>query len=156
MNFIPPEPATIIGRASVIDADTIEIHGQRIRLWGIDAPERRQTCTRAGESYRCGTEAANALSAQIGQATVACRPRGGPDRYRRVVAVCYRYEFESSRVRARTLSDLGGYMVARGWAVDFPRYSRSEYAPLQREAQAARRGVWAGEFKMPWEWRAAR
>jgi endonuclease YncB( thermonuclease family) len=31
--------ADLTGQASVIDGDTLEIHGARIRLWGIDAPE---------------------------------------------------------------------------------------------------------------------
>ena len=34
----------LIGQASVIDGDTLEIHGTRIRLWGIDAPESNQFC----------------------------------------------------------------------------------------------------------------
>jgi endonuclease YncB( thermonuclease family) len=34
----------LAGQASVIDGDTIEIHGTRIRFWGIDAPESSQLC----------------------------------------------------------------------------------------------------------------
>lgn len=39
-----PARVSVIGRSSVVDADTIEIHGQRIRLFGIDAPESTQFC----------------------------------------------------------------------------------------------------------------
>ena len=145
MNALPPDPPAIIGRASVIDGDTLEIHGQRIRLWGVDAPESRQTCTRGGATYRCGTEAANALDARIASRPVSCVPYGRPDRYLRVVAIC--------RVGGQ---DLAAWMVDRGHALDFPRYSRGAFARQQGRAQDYRRGVWAGEFQRPWEWRAER
>ena len=62
---------TIQGVASVIDGDTIEIHGNRIRIHGIDAPESNQICrTRAGQSWRCGQQAANALADRLGRSSI--------------------------------------------------------------------------------------
>ncbi len=46
--------------ASVIDGDTIEMHSQRIRLHGIDAPESRQLCRLDGKPWQCGKDAAAA------------------------------------------------------------------------------------------------
>ena len=54
-----PALADVAGVASVIDGDTIEVHGQRIRLHGIDAPESRQLCRRDGKPWQCGKDAAN-------------------------------------------------------------------------------------------------
>ncbi|WP_227440919.1 thermonuclease family protein [Methylobacterium sp. W2] len=68
------EPIT--GRASVVDGDTLDIGGTRIRLHGIDAPESGQLChRRSGEAFRCGQAAALALADRIGSATVSCDPR---------------------------------------------------------------------------------
>jgi len=103
--------AELAGRASIIDGDTIEIHGQHIRLFGIDALESRQLCEAGGYEYRCGQLAALALADEIGQRTVACEPRD-TDRYGRVVAVC----------RAGG-EDLGAWLVSEGWALAYRHYS---------------------------------
>ncbi len=139
----PAAPA-ITGRASVIDGDTIEIHGQRIRLFGIDAPESAQTCRNdTGRDYRCGQRAALALSDKIGQRTVACDQRD-IDRYKRIVAVC----------RAGD-DDLNAWLVREGWAVAYRQFSKT-YVPAEDEAKAAKRGIWAGDFTLPEEWRRSK
>lgn len=110
------EPVTLAGQASIIDGDTIEIHGTRIRLWGIDAPEHDQLCRGdTSEPYRCGNHAANELATFIVGKTVHCEPVD-VDRYGRTVARC------SAGV------DLREWLVNRGLALDWPRYSRGRYA----------------------------
>ena len=72
-----PALADVAGTASVIDGDTLEIHGQRIRLHGIDAPESRQLCRLDGKPWQCGKDAANALADKIGPPAGGVR-RPGP------------------------------------------------------------------------------
>lgn len=134
----------LAGRASVIDGDTLEIAGHRIRIHGIDAPEARQTCKRAGSEWRCGQAAALALADWLGSARVACRPIER-DRYGRTVARC-----------AKAGQDVAGWLVSQGWAMDWPRYSGGAYAAAQDDARRSARGIWGSEFQPPWEWRASR
>lgn len=132
---------TITGIASVTDGDSLEIRGTRIRLHGIDAPESRQLCTRAsGQDWRCGQQAALALSDQIGQRSVSCVTRD-IDRYGRTIAVC-----------AHDGVDLNDWMVREGWAVAYRRYSR-DYVAVEDDARRAGRNIWSGTFVMPWDWR---
>lgn len=133
------EPIT--GTASVIDGDTIEIHGQRIRLFGIDAPESSQFCVRpTGDRWRCGQQASFALADRIGRATVSCTPRDR-DHYGRVVAVCFKEN-----------EDINRWMVANGWAVAYRQYS-TNYVADEDVAKSGRVGIWFSSFDMPWNWR---
>ena len=132
--------ADIAGPAKVIDGDTIEVSGQRIRLYGIDAPERRQTCRRAALTWPCGAEAARALRLFINGRRVTCRERD-VDQYGRVVAVCHAGG-----------QDLNGRLVAEGMALAYRRYS-TDYVGAEEAARAAGTGLWAGLFIPPWEWR---
>lgn len=134
----------VVGVASVIDGDTIEIHGIRIRLNGIDAPEARQLCAdEHGEAYRCGAAAAFHLDDILRRSSPARCVIVARDRYRRVVAEC-------------SLADgtqIAPLMVAEGHALDWPRYSRGRYAAHQDQAKASRTGMWRGTFQPPWEFR---
>ena len=60
--------ADVFGQARVIDGDTLDISGVRVRLEGIDAPERGQRCNRSwlGLTWRCGRAATRALRTLIG------------------------------------------------------------------------------------------
>ncbi|ABE62771.1 nuclease (SNase-like) [Nitrobacter hamburgensis X14] len=136
---------SLTGQASVIDGDTLEIHGQRIRLSGIDAPESSQLC-RGDDSlqYRCGAKSANELDEHIAGRPVSCEGVGR-DQYGRVVAVC-----------SIDGEDVGEWLVRGGLAFDWPRYSRGKYAGAQKEAERAGRGVWAGSYVVPRAYRACR
>ncbi len=75
-------PMIVTGRATIVDGDTLDIGGKRIRLHGIDAPESRQNCRTETQTYRCGRDATTALTDKIGQHPVTCH-RKDTDRYGR-------------------------------------------------------------------------
>lgn len=137
----PVPSGGLSGTATVVDADTLDIHSQRIRLVGVDAPESGQKCKdAAGILVRCGTIAANALDAWINRNPVTCESEG-KDRYQRVLGKC--------AVRGESIQD---WLVRNGHAVAYRDYS-TEYVPAELAAREARAGIWAGEFVMPWDWR---
>ncbi|MBX3428451.1 MAG: thermonuclease family protein [Hyphomonadaceae bacterium] len=126
--FTENEP-TIVGVATVIDGDTIEIHGRRIRISGVDAPERGKMCGNINVYQR----ASLALSDQIGRQSVSCELSGN-DRYGRAVGLC--------RVSG---VDVAEQTTRAGWTRDWPRYSGRAYADEEAEARSARRGIWGLE-----------
>lgn len=132
--------ADLAGTAAVIDGDTIEIGGQRIRLFGIDAPEHDQICQAGGSSWRCGQLAALALQSKIARRPVSCTQKD-VDQYARIVAVC-----------AVQGDALNAYMVAEGWALAY-RQIATDYVAEENAASTARKGIWRGSFVAPWDWR---
>jgi endonuclease YncB( thermonuclease family) len=130
----------IRGYAKAVDGDSLEIGTTRVRLYGIDAPEGKQTCQRAGRPWRCGEEAASKLRALVRDVELRCTQRDVDD-YGRSVAVC----------RAGT-TDLGAEMVRSGLALAYRRYS-NDYVDEENYARNAHRGLWAAEFTPPWDWR---
>ena len=103
---IHAEPAV---PATVTDGDTLTVAGQRIRLFGIDAPESKRVCVAGGQRWRCGRFATRALREHIAGRPVVCTERDR-DHYARIVAVC--------RVAGW---DINAWMVSQGLAVAYTR-----------------------------------
>lgn len=130
------------GSLQVVDGDSLRRGGTDIRLHGIDAPEYRQSCRdKHGAEYPCGKLAMNALRSLVQEGEVSCTSIE-TDRYGRAVAVCKRGGLE-----------INGEMVRLGWAVAYTRHSLS-YVRLETEARRAKRGIWAGPFEPPEDYRA--
>lgn len=137
LTWLDPLPPALAGRAVASDGDSLRLGRDRIRLWGIDAPELDQICwSEAGQEWPCGRAAHAALRDRLAAGAVDCRARG-TDRYGRVLAVC-------------TIdgADLGASLVADGLAV-----SRGAYGSQERAARGAHRGLWQGRFADPKSWR---
>ena len=131
----------IVGHPKIIDADTLQLSGERIRLVAIDAPETKQPCADpGGRPYRCGLFAAQALRDKIGSSKIRCNAEGR-GRYGRLLAACYLGE-----------ENLNQWLVLHGFALAYTIYSK-RYLAEQKIAQSAKRGIWAGRFQLPWEWR---
>jgi endonuclease YncB( thermonuclease family) len=133
---------TLAGRASVIDADTIEIQGQRIRILDIDAPESRQPCTRPdGSEWRCGQQAALAVADWIGARPAVCETRKR-DRYKRWLAHC-----------TVAGENLAVWIAANGWGIPYRDCACAAVRDAAELAKSKRLGIWSGSFIAPWEWR---
>lgn len=146
--FIPlsgcsPGPVeTPLGKVvAIADGDTVTVLTSekkqvKVRLRGIDAPERKQAF---------GTKARDRLAELAMGKTVAAAGEGR-DKYGRTIA--------SLSVDGR---DLGEQLVAEGLAWHYVRYSDDpQLAAAERKARSARLGLWGDpEPVPPWEWRAS-
>ncbi|HEC16160.1 MAG TPA: thermonuclease family protein [Sedimenticola sp.] len=142
--LLPPAAfADVEGEPKVIDARTIEINGQQIRLWGIDAPDIDQLCFTKKKHipFRCGVVAIEKLQKLLSNQVITCKG-DKKDEEGRLIAVCY-----SGRV------EVNENVVLSGWGVADPKQT-DKYNRAQGAAQNMRDGMWRSSFVMPWEWRA--
>lgn len=136
-----PQGEILSGLVRVIDADSLEVNGRSVRLFGIDAVEKNQTCQdRRGREWPCGRHATEKLAAALDGQTVRCQVQD-TDRYGRAVSVC-----EAGG------KDINHWVVRNGWAVAYTRYSR-DYVGAEAEARAEKAGIFAGSFIPPEDWR---
>lgn len=131
------------GQAEIVDGDTLKVGNTRIRLFGIDAPEARQSCFKNEEPWNCGIAAAEALQTLIGQSDVTCEGQE-LDTYGRLLATCMIGP-----------TDIAREMIAAGWATAFRKYS-DRYIAEETRARAARVGIWGSTFDMPEDFRNAK
>lgn len=137
----PPTPGDWSGRCvGVTDGDTLKVlhdgREEKLRLWGIDAPELHQAF---------GVQSKKLASSLAFGETLTVRVHD-TDRYGRTVA-------EVVRGDGRNVNQA---MVAGGLAWWYQRYAPEERVleQLEREARAARRGLWADPSpEAPWEFR---
>ena len=126
----------------ISDGDSLRSGKLRIRLFGIDAPEKKQQCTNAdGLKWACGTAAKKALSTLVASAPQLQCDLVKCDRYGRVLMRCFAGK-----------TDLGAALVQAGLALAYRQYS-SIYGADEDRAKAAKLGMWAGAFTAPWTWR---
>ena len=131
---------TIIGKATVVDGDTIHIQSNKIRLHGIDAPETKQTCKIDNEDWDCGKQSTIELKKLISNQKIECIIND-IDRYNRYVAICTADEI-----------NINQWMVRNGWAIAYRYYSK-DYILDEKYAQDNELGIWKGEFVEPYRFR---
>ncbi|MFN3230999.1 MAG: thermonuclease family protein [Alphaproteobacteria bacterium] len=135
--------AEVTGAVEVLDGDTVEMLGQTIRLYGIDALEANQMCLSAsGRPWPCGQEATASLRSFVGGSPLRCEPIAN---------------FGGTIQAACTLSgrDVGAWMVANGWAFA-DRSVSGDYLAQEAQAESMGAGVWDSTYVMPWEYRAGK
>ena len=128
------------GPFHTIDGDTLAVGGERLRLQGIDAPELGQICSDGnGKAWACGMEAKRLLARLVAGVDAECLGRSR-DKYHRLLVRCH----------AGTVN-INGAMVRQGLAIASGRYSEEQVA-----ARREHKGLWAGTFESPRDYRASR
>ena len=149
-NFSISSEITILGDAKVIDGDTIKIDKKKIRLFGIDAPEKEQTCKKKYKNflifnfqkdYKCGEESTLALLNKLKDKKVKCILKDIKDKYKRNIGTCF---VENQ--------DINGWLVKNGYALAYRRYSK-KYVLNEQHAKENKLGIWRGTFIKPEKWR---
>ncbi|NQU72000.1 MAG: thermonuclease family protein [Rhodospirillales bacterium] len=142
LNFSIPAVAKagMSGVPVVIDGGTVELGGERFRLYGIDAPDLRQRCEIRGRDYDCGHVSKTALMDLVAGVEISCVPRAPVGAGMRR-ATCYANGY-----------DLAEGMAHTGWAMAMPR-GGGKYLRIERQAERSRRGLWQGKFIPPWDWK---
>jgi endonuclease YncB( thermonuclease family) len=128
----------VTGRANAVAGDTLDIGDERIRVWGIDAPDPGARCARGGKDWRPARESTVALEDCLKETTITCRVQRIDGR--RYVSECWRDDNQE---------DVGACMVRSGWATDAPGFSGAHYASLEAEPKAKQRGLWACSGEPP-------
>lgn len=131
------QPAQVV---KVIDGDTIELNSEKIRLYGIDAPEKGQPCKKNNAPYDCGNASKEHLKFLLTGLKVNCEKKD-KDKWGRHVAVC-----------SADGEDISRLMVRHGWAIAYKEYSTA-YIEDQNFAELNKLGMWSKEFLIPSEWR---
>lgn len=137
------EITTSPGEARAIDGDTIVVRQQRLRLWGIDAPELAQSCQdRSGRTFACGTQAQSYLAQLIDGHPLTCLV-AAIDRHKRPIVHCRTSD---------TKLDVNAAMVVAGMAAAYTRFTPA-FVQLEAKARASKAGLWAGTWVSPEEYR---
>jgi len=139
----------ISGFAKVVDGDTIKINSKKIRLYGIDAPEKKQKCKKTyltisfmsfTKDYMCGEVSTQKLIKKINKQKLNCNILD-VDRYKRLIGECFKRNI-----------NLNSWMVSNGYAVAYRKYSK-KYVTDEINAKNNKLGIWQGKFEMPWDYR---
>ena len=131
----------IYGIQIITDGDTVKILNNKIRLHGIDAPEKNQKCTKNKKKYNCGALATEALIDKINKNVIKCLTQKNKDKYNRFIGVCFLGQ-----------KNLNKWMVRNGHAIAYKRYSK-DYILDEEFAKTNKLGLWSGTFLKPEKWR---
>ena len=142
--LFPPELITAKS-ATITDGDTLVVSRTTFRLYGIDAPEYRQTCKDAREiDWGCGKTARTELARLAKSGEITCEPRA-EDKYGRKVAKCGN----------EAVPDFAQAMAEAGLAISPAERGSAPYEAEQDSARRAKRGIWQGTFDDPVNWRTS-